>query len=70
MDINAKPSANQKTRTKKWATEVAQNALRALFIRKTQRLPPLWFESLQMNNPKPAKKLSINITVITPAITA
>jgi hypothetical protein len=52
---------------KKWATEVAQNALRALFI-KTQSLPLLG-ESLQINNPSPAKQLSISMTVMTPPTT-
>jgi len=53
---------------KKWATEVAQNALRALLL-ETQSLPRLC-ESLQMNNASPAKALRISMTVMTPAITA
>ncbi|UDI95757.1 hypothetical protein I5961_06425 [Pseudomonas sp. IAC-BECa141] len=55
-------------KTKKRATEVAQNALRAHQIQKNQRFLRL-FASFQIKNPNPAKNRTIRPTVRTPANT-
>ena len=54
--------------TKKWATEVALNALRARVSGKTCDYLRLC-ESLQIKNPNPAKNRIMRLTVSTPAIT-
>jgi hypothetical protein len=55
-------------RRQKRATEVAQNALRAHYIKKDLRFFPL-VRVLPDKNPNPAKNTNMRLTVSTPAIT-